>query len=95
MTLLFCGVGVYSHRLAYRFAHKYIFDNPPKLKHCFFSARLFMHPKFVRKLRLHSKTIMKLNAAAMVFIVVLLFVVVQNLSITRQELFLLFFRLNL
>ncbi len=54
-----------------------------------------MHPKFVRKLRLHSKTIMKLNAAAMVFIVVLLFVVVQNLSITRQELFLLFFRLNL
>ncbi len=62
MSLLYCGVGVYSHRLAYR---------------------LFVHPKFVRKLRLHSKTIMKLNAAIVVFLVISIFVVVQNLSFTR------------
>ena len=38
MSLLYCGLGVYAHRLAYR---------------------LFVHPKFLEKMRLHSKTVMK------------------------------------
>lgn len=57
MVSLYCGVGVYAHRLAYR---------------------LFVHPKFLEKMRLHSKTIMKLNVAIILFLVVASFVLVQN-----------------
>ena len=62
MVALYCGVGVYAHRLAYR---------------------LFVHPKFLEKMRLHFKTIMKLNAALIVFLVLAGFVLVQNLSLVR------------
>ena len=41
--------------------------------------RLFIHPKFLENVRLHSKTIMKVNAAFIVFLVIAVFVVVQNL----------------
>jgi len=55
----FCGLGVYSHRLAYR---------------------LFVHPKFLDMLRLHSKTIFKVNSALVIFFVLLSFVSVLNVS---------------
>jgi len=55
----FCGLGVYSHRLAYR---------------------LFVHPKFLDMLRLHSKTVMKLNSAFLLFIILSSFVVVLNVA---------------
>jgi hypothetical protein len=55
----FCGLGVYSHRLAYR---------------------LFVHPRFLDMLRLHSKTIFKVNSALVIFIVLLSFVSVLNVS---------------
>ena len=44
------------------------------------SYRLFVHPKFLEKMRLHSKTVMKINAAAAIAFILLGFVVVQNLS---------------
>jgi len=59
VMLFFCGLGVYSHRLAYR---------------------LFVHPKFLDMLRLHSKTIMKLNSALVIFIVLSSFVAVLNVA---------------
>ena len=40
MELLYIGLGIYAHRLAYR---------------------LFMHPKFREMMRLHAKTIFKVN----------------------------------
>jgi len=55
----FCGLGVYSHRLAYR---------------------LFIHPKFVGMMRLHSKTIVKINSALVIFVVLLSFVICLNIS---------------
>jgi len=55
----FCGLGVYSHRLAYR---------------------LFVHPKFLDMLRLHSKSVMKMNAAFLLFIILCSFVTVLNVS---------------
>ena len=55
----FCGLGVYSHRLAYR---------------------LFVHPKFLDMLRLHSKTVMKLNSAFLLFVILSSFVVVLNVA---------------
>jgi len=55
----FCGLGVYSHRLAYR---------------------LFVHPKFLDMLRLHSKTIFKINSALVIFMVLLSFVICLNVS---------------
>lgn len=55
----FCGLGVYSHRLAYR---------------------LFVHPKFLDMLRLHSKSVMKLNAAFLLFIILGSFVIVLNVA---------------
>ena len=58
MVSLYCALGIYAHRLAYR---------------------LFVHPKFLENVRLHSKTIMKMNAALVVFLVLAGFVVVQNL----------------
>jgi hypothetical protein len=42
--------------------------------------RLFEHPKFLEMMRLHSKTIMKLNAAFLVVLVLAAFVTVLNLS---------------
>lgn len=62
MVTLYCGIGVYSHRLAYR---------------------LFVHPKFLEKVRLHSKTVMKMNAAVIVFLTIALFVIVQNLALGK------------
>ena len=56
MMILYIGLGVYSHRLAYR---------------------LFVHPKFLELMRLHSKTIIKLNAAVVLQIILVTFVVVQ------------------
>jgi len=55
----FCGLGVYSHRLAYR---------------------LFVHPKFLDMLRLHSKSVMKINAAFLLFIILSSFVTVLNVA---------------
>jgi len=55
----FCGLGVYSHRLAYR---------------------LFVHPKFLDMLRLHSKSVMKMNAAFLLFIILSSFVTVLNVA---------------
>lgn len=55
----FCGLGVYSHRLAYR---------------------LFVHPKFLDMLRLHSKTVMKLNTAFVILVILISFVSVLNIS---------------
>ena len=62
MSVLYCGLGVYAHRLAYR---------------------LFVHPKFIEKMRLHSKTVMKVNAALLALVLVGAFVVVQNISMAR------------
>ena len=59
MVSLYCALGIYAHRLAYR---------------------LFVHPKFLENVRLHSKTIMKVNAALIVFLVLAAFVIVQNLT---------------
>ena len=56
MMILYIGLGVYSHRLAYR---------------------LFVHPKFLELMRLHSKTIIKLNAAVVLQIILVTFVIVQ------------------
>mgnify|MGYP001164377276 CR=1 FL=1 len=55
----YCGLGGYSHRLAYR---------------------LFIHPKFLDMLRLHSKTIFKLPAAFLLFLMLSAFVVVLNVA---------------
>lgn len=55
----FCGLGVYSHRLAYR---------------------LFIHPKFLEMLRLHSKTIVKINTALIILVILVCFVTVLNMS---------------
>jgi len=59
MELLYIGLGIYAHRLAYR---------------------LFMHPKFREMMRLHAKTIFKLNAAIVVFIILTVFVIVVNIN---------------
>ena len=56
MMILYIGLGVYSHRLAFR---------------------LFVHPKFLELMRLHSKTIIKLNAAVVVQLILVAFVLVQ------------------
>ncbi|XP_066959493.1 uncharacterized protein [Macrobrachium rosenbergii] len=42
--------------------------------------RLFSHKKFLNMLRLHSKTILKMNASAVVFFLMSLFAVVNNIS---------------
>ncbi|XP_064080856.1 uncharacterized protein LOC135197733 isoform X2 [Macrobrachium nipponense] len=42
--------------------------------------RLFSHKKFLNMLRLHSKTILKMNASAVVFFLMSLFAVVNNVS---------------
>ena len=39
-----------------------------------------MHPKFLDMLRLHSKSVMKLNAAFLLFIILSSFVIVLNVS---------------
>ena len=41
-------------------------------------SRLFVHPKFLDMLRLHSKTIMKLNSALVIFLILSSFVAVFN-----------------
>ena len=41
--------------------------------------RLFVHPKFTDLTRLHSKTVAKLNAAILVFVMMALFIVAVNL----------------
>ncbi len=45
----------------------------------FFSFRLFEHPKFLEQMRLHSKTIAKINAAALLVVVLGAFMIVMNL----------------
>merc|ERR1719232_2382016 len=40
--------------------------------------RLFVHPKFLDMLRLHSKTIFKLPAAFLLFVILSMFVIVLN-----------------
>ena len=47
------------------------------------SFRLFVHPKFLANLRLHSKTIMKINAAFILLVIMAGFFVVQNVSLVR------------
>ena len=42
--------------------------------------RLFVHPKFLDMLRLHSKTIMKLNSALVIFLILSSFVAVFNVA---------------
>ena len=42
--------------------------------------RLFVHPKFLDMLRLHSKTIFKLPAALLLFVILSMFVIVLNAS---------------
>ncbi|XP_023337962.1 uncharacterized protein LOC111708736 [Eurytemora carolleeae] len=42
--------------------------------------RLFVHPKFLDMLRLHSKTIMKINSALVIFFILGSFVIVLNIS---------------
>ncbi|XP_076043169.1 uncharacterized protein LOC143026518 isoform X2 [Oratosquilla oratoria] len=42
--------------------------------------RLFSHQKFVNMLRLHSKTILKMNAAVILFVIMLAFVVINNIT---------------
>jgi hypothetical protein len=39
--------------------------------------RLFVHPKFLELMRLHSKTIVKLNAAVVIQIILVAFVIIQ------------------
>jgi hypothetical protein len=39
--------------------------------------RLFVHPKFLELMRLHSKTIVKLNAAVVIQIILVTFVIIQ------------------
>ncbi|XP_067010643.2 uncharacterized protein [Anabrus simplex] len=56
---LWCALGVYANKLAYR---------------------LFGHRKFLAMLRLHSKTVFKLNAAFVVFFLCTAFIVLHNLS---------------
>jgi len=43
------------------------------------AARLFVHPKFTELTRLHSKTVAKLNAAVLVFVIMALYIVAMNL----------------
>ena len=43
-------------------------------------SRLFVHPKFLDMLRLHSKTIMKLNSALVIFLILSSFVAVFNVA---------------
>ena len=56
----------------------------PKLQFSIFAPnkkifpRLFVHPKFLDMLRLHSKTIMKLNSALVIFLILSSFVAVFN-----------------
>ena len=44
------------------------------------NSRLFVHPKFLDMLRLHSKTIMKLNSALVIFLILSSFVAVFNVA---------------
>ncbi|PSN55052.1 hypothetical protein C0J52_04144 [Blattella germanica] len=59
MTTLWCALGVYANKLAYR---------------------LFGNIKFLDMLRLHSKTVFKLNAAFVVFFLWTAFIVLLNLG---------------
>ena len=59
MTTLWCALGVYANKLAYR---------------------LFGHRKFLDMLRLHSKTVFKLNAAFVVFFLWTAFIVLHNMG---------------
>ena len=47
---------------------------------CEIFSRLFVHPKFLDMLRLHSKTIMKLNSALVIFLILSSFVAVFNVA---------------
>ena len=47
-------------------------------------SRLFVHPKFLDMLRLHSKTIMKLNSALVIFLILSSFVAVFNVATTNN-----------
>ena len=42
--------------------------------------KLFTHKKFRGMLRLHSKTFLKLNAAAVVLLLFLMFIIVNNIN---------------
>ena len=42
--------------------------------------RFFIHPKFLDMLQLHSKTIMKINSALVIFLILGSFVIVLNIS---------------
>ena len=59
LTSFYCGLGVYSQRLAYR---------------------LLIHPKILDMLRLHSKRVIKLNSAFLVFVLFSSFVTLFNIS---------------
>jgi len=59
LTSFYCGLGVYSQRLAYR---------------------LLVNPKILDMLRLHSKKVIKLNSAFLVFVLLSSFVAIFNLS---------------
>ena len=41
---------------------------------------MFIHPKFLDMLRLHSKSVMKLNSALVIFFILSSFVIVLNLG---------------
>ncbi|XP_069705630.1 uncharacterized protein [Periplaneta americana] len=59
VTALWCALGIYANKLAYR---------------------LFGHRKFLTMLRLHSKTVFKLNAALVVLVLWTSFIVLHNLG---------------
>ena len=42
--------------------------------------RLFVHPKFLDMMRLHSKTVFKLNAAFLLFLILSMFVIILNVA---------------
>ena len=44
--------------------------------------KLFIHPKFMDMMRLHSKTVAKLNAAVLVFVMMSAFIVAVNLHLS-------------
>ena len=46
--------------------------------------RLFVHPKFLDMLRLHSKTVFKLNAAFLLFLILSMFVVILNVATVQN-----------
>lgn len=46
----------------------------------FFSSRLFCHPHFVKLIKLHSKTLFKMNAAVLLFLLMSLFIIVNNIN---------------